>query len=75
PLRSAAASILELERREAADPKTALATLAREGGFDALLPRLSAAREQKVLEPGTAAATLFEVVRLARWLYERAARL
>lgn len=74
PLRASAASILELEGREAADPKTALATLAREGGFEALLPRLSEAREQKVLEPGTAAAALFEVVRLTRWLYERASR-
>ncbi len=73
PLRTAAASILELEGREASDPKTALATLASEGGFGAVLPRLSEAREQRVLAPGAAAATLFEVVRLARWLYERAA--
>jgi predicted nucleotidyltransferase len=75
PLRAAAASILGLEGRAAADPRSALATLAGEGGFGELVPTLSEAREQKVLEPGTAAAALFEVVRLARWLYERAARL
>lgn len=75
PLRTAAASILELEGRDVADPKSALATLANDGGFGALVPKLSEAREQKVLEPGTAAAALFDVVRLARWLYERAARL
>jgi predicted nucleotidyltransferase len=75
PLRTAAASILELEGRPAADPKTALETLAGEGGFGGLLSSLSVARERKVLAPGAAAATLFEVVRLARWLYERAARL
>jgi len=75
PLRTSAASILELEGRPAADPKAALAALAEEGGFGEVLPRLSEARERKLLAPGTAAAALFDVVRLARWLYERAARL
>lgn len=75
PMRASAAAILELEGRDAPDPKAALATLAAEGGFEALLPQLSDARERGVLPPGAAAATLFEVVRLARWLYERAARL
>jgi len=74
-LRTAAASILELEGRDASDPKAALAMLANEGGFGDVLPRLSEAREQRVLAPGAAAATLFEVARLARWLYERAAAL
>ena len=75
PLRAAAASILELEGRPAADSKSALATLAQEGGFGDVLAKLSEAREQKVLEPGTAASALFDVVGLARALYERAARL
>jgi predicted nucleotidyltransferase len=75
PLRAAAASILELEGQAVTDPKAALETLASEGGFGELLPRVSEARERGMLAPGTAAATLFEVVRLARWLYERAARL
>ena len=73
PLRTAAASMLELEGRDAGDPKAALATLAAEGGFAEVLPKLSEAREQRVLAPGAAASTLFDVVRLARWLYERAA--
>jgi predicted nucleotidyltransferase len=75
PLRAAAASILELEGRDAPDPKSALETLASEEGFAEVLPRFSEARERRVLEPGRAAGTLFEVVRLARRLYERAARL
>ncbi|HEX6096485.1 MAG TPA: nucleotidyltransferase domain-containing protein [Thermoanaerobaculia bacterium] len=74
PLRAAAASILELEGRAAADPKSALETLASEEGFAELLPRISEARERGMLPPGAAAETLFEVARLARRLYERAAR-
>ena len=75
PLRAAAAAILELEGRESADAKAALAALANEGGFGTLVPQFSEAREQSVLAPGSAAAALFDVVRLARWLYERAAAL
>ena len=74
PLRTAAAAILELEGRPAADPKSALATLTAETEFGALLPEISAARERE-LAPGTAEAALFELARLARSLYERAARL
>lgn len=73
PLRTAAAAILELEGRAAANPKAALETLANEGDFGGVLTKLSEAREQKLLAPGEAAAALFDVVRLARWLYERAA--
>lgn len=76
PLRASAASILDLEGRPAADPKTALATLAGEAkDFEGVLAHMSEARERGILAPGTAAATLFDVARLARWLYERAARL
>jgi predicted nucleotidyltransferase len=76
PLRVAAASILELEGRPASDPKTALATLVSETGeFKGAIEEMSEARESRLLPPGTAAATLFDVARLARWLYERAARL
>ena len=78
PLRAAAAGILELEGREIADPKQALATLvaeAKDPAFDELLAHISEARERRLLSPGTAASTLFELTRLARWLYERAARL
>lgn len=78
PLRAASAAILELEGRAAADPKSALATLAGEADdpkFAALLPHISEARERKILAPGTAGDALFETGRLARWLYERAMRL
>lgn len=75
PLRTAAASILELEGKPAADPKAALATLVGEAKeFEQVLPHISEARERGLLAPGTAAATLFDVARLARWLYERASR-
>lgn len=75
PLRAAAATILELEGRPAADPKTALATLAGETNeFQSVLPHMSEARERGLLAPGTAAGVLFDVARLARWLYERASR-
>lgn len=78
PLRAAAAAILEIEGRPAADTKRALETLVAESGeasFAALLPHVSEAREQKVLAAGTAAGVLFDVARLARWLHDRAATL
>lgn len=73
PLRTASAAILELEGRAAANPKAALETLAAEGDFGGVLAKLSEAREQKMLAPGEASSVLFDVVRLAQWLYERAA--
>lgn len=78
PLRSAAAAMLELEGRSASDPKAALAAIvaeAKDPAFDQLLAHISEARERKLLAPGTAASTLFDLARLARWLYERATRL
>lgn len=76
PLRTSAASILELEGRGTLPPKEALATLAGElARFDALLPHLSEAREQRALPAGRAAAILFDTLQLARALYERSLRL
>lgn len=72
PLRTAAAAILELEGRPAESPKAALETLVADSEFADVVSRFSEARERRLLEPGTAAGTLFEVARLARWLYERA---
>jgi len=72
PLRASAAAILELEGRAASDPKSALATLAAESEFAAVLPLISEARERKLLAPGTAAGVLFDVARLAQWMHERA---
>jgi predicted nucleotidyltransferase len=76
PLRTSAASILELEGRGTLPPKEALETLVRElGRFDDLMPHLSEAREQRALPAGRAAQILFDTLQLARALYERAARL
>lgn len=76
PLRTSAASILELEGRGTLAPKEALETLVRElGRFGELLPHLSEAREQRALPAGQAAKILFDTLQLARALYERAVRL
>lgn len=78
PLRSAAALMLTLEGRTAPSPKQALETLAGEIGgarwVDAL-SRLSQAREQVVLPPGTGAATTLGLIDLAQALRERAEQL
>jgi hypothetical protein len=76
PLRTSAASILELEGRGTLAPKEALETLVRElGRFGELLPHLSEAREQRALPAGQAAQILFDTLQLARALYERSTRL
>lgn len=75
PLRTSAASILELEGAGTLHPKEALEKAARELGFDDLLPHLSEAREQRVLPSGQAAQYLFRTLELARALYERSLRL
>ena len=72
PLRAAAASILELEGRAVSDPKSALAALAADSEFAAVLPFMSEARERKLLEPGMAAGVLFDLTRLAQWMHQRA---
>lgn len=74
PLRTASAAMLELEGRPAASPKAALETLVAGTEFADVASRFSEARERGMLAPGTAASALFDVARLARWLYERAAR-
>lgn len=76
PLRTSAASILELEGGGTLPPKEALESLVRElGQFGDLMPHLSEAREQRALPAGRAAQILFDTLQLARALYERAARL
>jgi hypothetical protein len=75
PLRTSAASILELEGRAGAPPKEALELVIRELGradLEALLPHFSEARERRVLPAGQGAAVLFGTLELARALYERA---
>ncbi|MFP5247766.1 MAG: hypothetical protein ACLGH0_13825, partial [Thermoanaerobaculia bacterium] len=78
PLRTSAASILELEGRDTLPPKEALETLVRELGdarLDELLPHVSEARERRVLPPGSAAKFLFATLELARAMHARAMRL
>jgi predicted nucleotidyltransferase len=72
PLRTAAASILELEGHPASDPKSALAMLTANSEFANVLPYISEAREQRLLAPGTAGNVLFDIARLAQWMHERA---
>jgi len=74
PLRTAAASMLELEGRSASSPKEALETVVRELGrpeFNELLPHLSEARETRALPRGTAASYFFRTLELARALHRR----
>lgn len=73
-LRTSAAAILGLEGRGTIPPKEALQTMVSELGrseFQALLPQLSEAREQRALPAGQAASTLFMTLELARALYQR----
>jgi predicted nucleotidyltransferase len=68
PLRTAAASLLELEGRAAASPKAALEDVARalgEPGADTTLARMSEARRTGMLPPGVAGETLLAVIALA----------
>lgn len=74
PLRTSAASILELEGNAAGSPKEALERIVRELGraeLVELLPHISEARETRALPPGKAAAHLFTTLELARALYRR----
>jgi len=78
PLRTSAASILELEGRGVLPPKEALETLAADlgrAGFVELLPHLSEAREHRTLPAGDAARLLMITQELAAAMHERALRL
>ena len=68
PLRTAAASLLELEGRASVSPKAALEEVARalgEPGWETTLARMSEARATGLLSPGTAGDTLLAVTALA----------
>jgi hypothetical protein len=74
PLRTAAASILELEGQASSSPKEALSTLIASLGrpeFSDLLVHLSEARERRSLPAGKGAACLFTTLELAQALYRR----
>jgi len=68
PLRSCAATMLELEGKPLASGKEALRVIAAElaeGGFSSALTRLSEARESRALAPGTGGPTLLQLIDLA----------
>lgn len=79
PLRSCAASLLQLEGKEQlSSPKSALESIVRElqiPELHAALEAMSAARENGRLAPGTAAPVLMNLIRLCRHLRERVERL
>ena len=78
PLRTSAASILELETGQLLQPKEALSRMVREMNrpeFNALLPHISEAREELALPAGKEAAILFDTLELARALHMRSTKL
>jgi predicted nucleotidyltransferase len=78
PLRSCAATLLELEGNAASSPKEALLYFVQslpEKSWPALLTRLSEARETRRLVAGSGAETLFELIELTVRLLERSERL
>jgi predicted nucleotidyltransferase len=78
PLRSAAATLLDLEGMRAPSPKEALARVARaEWGDDAMrvLSRVSAAREGRLDDPSAVGPTLLALIDLAERMHARAMRL
>lgn len=78
PLRSAAATLLELEGRPVASPKEALAQVAAAmpgADWPATLELISAARESPSLPPGTAVPAMFRLMELVGAMQERLERL
>jgi hypothetical protein len=68
PLRSCAATLLELEAEPALAPKEALVQFVSgfgEPGWDDILANISEARERRLLSAATADATLFRMIELA----------
>lgn len=79
PLRSCAATLLELEGASAPSAKDALqqisASLPGAEKPNEVLHLISEARERQSLPPGVAAPTLFQLIELARLMWARAAAL
>jgi hypothetical protein len=74
PLRSCAATLLELEGRPAAPPKEALANFVSgfgEPGWDKMLENISETRERRLLTASDADATLIQMIELAARLRAR----
>ena len=75
PLRTCAASLLELEGRPAPSPREALRALAATLAGDdwaPVLARISEARERQLLPPGVAPDTLVRLIELTRLMRARA---
>lgn len=77
PLRSAAATLLELEGQPVASPKQSLETVARslEGDWTEALAAISEARQSRRLAPGKAPQIAFQLIDLAQVMRLRAERL
>lgn len=78
PLRTSAASIVELEKGEILPPKEALQKIVRDLGrseFEDLLSHLSEAREHRALPAGQAATILFQTLELVRAVHQRSLKL
>ncbi|MGH8524807.1 MAG: hypothetical protein ACREXY_11495, partial [Gammaproteobacteria bacterium] len=79
PLRSCAATLLDLEGSPAESPKEALhqvaATLPQGSARAEDVSRIAEARQNQALVPGVAAPTLFHLIELARSMWTRAAAL
>ena len=76
PLRSCAATVLELEGQPAPSPKEALEQVVGEdSGWYEVLSHLSQARQTRTLEPGVAEKTLFRVMELTELLLARIGKL
>ena len=79
PLRSCAATLLELEGNPAKSAKEALESVASsmpEANITAQdLSRISEARQNRTLEPGVAGATFFHLIHLAHAMWKRALNL
>ncbi len=69
PLRSCAATLLELEGQKQNSPKAALEQYLKSTGESVwleALPRISEAREQRILPPGVAGAVLLKLIDVAK---------
>jgi hypothetical protein len=78
PLRSAAATLLELEGKPVASPREALAAVAASvpgTGCTAALESISAARDSQSLPPGTAVPAMFQLMELVAAMQGRLERL
>jgi hypothetical protein len=77
PLRTAAASLLELEGQRATSPREALVQVASAFGpeWTSIVARLSEAREGKLLDPGVPSDTLLRLIELAGRMRARARQL